>query len=59
MQSLLNECVDQTRNLANTLDEVYRCYMIYNQSFEQLKLFIQEESMFYEWERYDMGFHLK
>lgn len=48
MQSLLNECVDQTRNLANTLDEVYRCYMIYNQSFEQLKLFIQEESMFYE-----------
>ena len=48
MQTLLNGCVENSRKLPNSLEEVYRCYDIYNKGFKQLKIYIVEESMYYE-----------
>ena len=49
MQQLLGDCVANANTLPNTVDEIYYCYEMYNKGFKQLKSFIAEESMFYEW----------
>ena len=48
MQGLLDRCVINTRDLPNSTNEVYRCFESYNKGFKKLKIFIQEESMYYE-----------
>jgi hypothetical protein len=47
MQQLLSDCVANTANLHNKMDEIYYCYDLYNKGYKKLKHFIVEESMFY------------